>query len=599
MGGVRVISALLRGLWRLAGVLQRLVALLLLVALLVGGAALLYRRFHPLPEAVVLDLRIHGELREQAAPPAPVLFPSDLPVAGQTAIPDIVRALDRAAADPRIRAVWLDVETMEPVPLARIDAVAEAIDRFRSSGKPVVAYGASFSTAQYLLATSADRIVLHPTGVVALAGPAVLRHYFKSALDRLSLRATVVRAGRYKSFAEPVTREGMSDAAREAARAWLEEWWRQIKRRIAARRGIDAQRMQHLLDHPRKLAVLSHGDLAALARRERLVDLLGDRRDARRLLQRLLHRDAPLPWVESAEYLAATDRDAGGDGPTVALIRASGEIVPGKQPVSAIGARTLTDLIERAARDDSIAAVVLRIDSPGGSATAAETIHRALLRLKRRGKPLVVSMGGVAASGGYWIASAADEIWARPATLTGSIGVFALIPDLSPALEQAGIHLDGVQTTALLPIRGDRPLDAGQRALLEAGVAHIYDLFLQRVAEGRHLPRAQVERLAQGRVWSGVDALRLHLVDHLGGLGQAIAAAARRVGAHGDHYRVRTLHPEEEMWQRLAGRLLGRVAAALPTPPREVEWLLRLLWNGPWRAALSPDPRGIYAYAEL
>ncbi len=580
-------------LWRWLDALQRTLANLLLLALIVVAGLVLFSMNPTIPEQAVLDLRIHGTLSEQIAPPSLATFPLSLPEADQSSIPDIVKALKRAAADPRIKALWLDLSDMAAAPLARIATITDAIDQFRASGKPVIAYGDSFSTAQYLIATAADTIVLHPTGLVALTGPAAERHYFKSALDRLSIRAQLVRAGKYKSFAEPMTLDAMSEEARTATRAWIDQWWRQIKTRLTERRGIDSDRLQRLLDHPEEITALAHGDLATFEQREKLVDTVGDLHDAKSLLQQRLQRDEPLPRIALTDYLAAIPDDTEHrHDPAIAIIRASGEIVPGEQPASVIGDRTLNALIQRATDDDEIAAVVLRIDSPGGSATASESIHRALIRLKKAGKPLVVSMGGIAASGGYWIATAADEIWARPATLTGSIGVFAIIPDLSPALDRAGIHLDGVKTTALTPIRSDRPLDPAQQALLQSGVEFIYDTFLQRVAEGRHMPQDQVAKIAQGRVWSGRDALRLHLVDHLGGLDDAVAAAARRIGASKGNYQTRELTADEGPWKLLMMRLSTLAQIQVPTVLAPLLRQMRSLSH-------LHDPRGIYAYAEF
>jgi len=579
-------------LWRFISSLQQIIANMLLLALLAALIASFIMLKPAVPDHAVLKLDIHGALSEQVAQPSLAGLPFSLPDSSQTAIPDLVQALNRASSDPRISGVWLDVSKMARAPLARITTITAAIDRFRSSGKPVAIYGDSFSQSQYLIATAADTITLHPTGLVTLAGPAATRHYFKTALDKLSVNVQLFRTGKYKSFAEPMTRNAMSEEARTATQQWLTQWWQQIKQRLASRRNINPQRLQQMLDHPQQMMRHAKGDFAAFELKEGVVDALGDREEAKAAFNQRLGSSTPLPQIGINDYLLVTENGAANkDGVQIGIIRASGEIVPGEQPASVIGGDSLATLIDGAANNSAIDAVVLRIDSPGGSATASETIHRALLRLKKAGKPLVVSMGGVAASGGYWIATAADEIWAQPATLTGSIGVFAMVPDLSHAMQRIGIQTDGVQTTALTEIRPDRPLDAAQQALLQSGVEFIYRTFLQRVATGRNLPLATVEKIAQGRVWSGRDAKKIGLIDHLGNLPEAVQAAAQRAGSK-DHYHTIELSNKGELWQRITAQLLGSIATLLPQDSLALLHQLHALTT-------LRDPRGIYAYAEL
>ncbi|MDX8413515.1 MAG: signal peptide peptidase SppA [Mariprofundales bacterium] len=587
-----MIRKTLSHLWRVISSLQQIIANTLLLALLVAlitSAAMLKPA---VPDHAILTLNIHGTLSEQVAPPALAGFPLSLPDTSQTAIPDLVLALNRARNDPRISGLWLDASEMARAPLARITTITAAIDRFRSSGKPVAIYGDSFSQSQYLIATAADQITLHPTGVVTLAGLAATHHYFKTTLDKLSVNIQLFRTGKYKSFAEPMTRNSMSNDARDATQQWLTQWWQQIQQRLADRRNIKPKRLQQLLDHPQQMVALSKGDFAAFELQEGLIDALGDRVEAQAAFNQRLGSSTPLPQIDINGYLLATEgATSQKNGVAIGIIRASGEIVPGEQPASVIGGDSLATLMDDAANNSDIDAVVLRIDSPGGSATASETIHRALLRLKKAGKPLVVSMGGVAASGGYWIATAADEIWAQPATLTGSIGVFAMVPDLSQAMQRIGIQTDGVQTTALTAIRPDRPLDAAQQALLQSGVEFIYRTFLQRVATGRNLPLATVEKIAQGRVWSGSDAQKIGLVDHLGNLPQAVQAAAKRAGSKERFHTVELTH-QGGIWQRISAQLLSSVATLLPPEARALLQQLHTLTK-------LHDPRGIYAYAEL
>ncbi|MDQ6964716.1 MAG: signal peptide peptidase SppA [Mariprofundales bacterium] len=579
-------------LWRFISSLQQIVANTLLLLLLAAIITSLSMLKPAVPDHAVLKLTIHGALSEQIAQPSLAGLPFSLPDTSQTATPDLVQALNHARTDPRISGVWLDVSDMERAPLARITTVTDAIDRFRSSGKPVAIYGDSFSPSQYLIATAADRITLHPTGLVALTSPAATRHYFKSTLDKLSISVELFRTGKYKSFAEPMTRNNMSAAARDATQQWLTQWWQQIKQRLASRRHIAPKRLQQLLDDPQQMVQQSQGDFASFALNEGVVDALDDRVGAQRAFNQQLHSSTPLPQIDINDYLLATEAiETPKNGVAIGIIRASGEIVPGEHPASVIGGDSLAKLIDKAANNSAIDAVVLRIDSPGGSATAAETIHKSLLRLKKAGKPLVVSMGGIAASGGYWIASAADEIWAQPATLTGSIGVFAMVPDISRAMQRLGIQIDSVNTSALTNIRPDRPLDAAQKALLQSGVEFIYRSFLQRVATGRGLPLTTVEKIAEGRVWSGIDAQRLGLVDNLGDLPQAVHAAAKRAGSP-ELYHTVELRERGDIWQRLSSQLLSATATLLPPELRTLLHQLHTLTT-------LHDPRGIYAYTML
>jgi protease-4 len=595
--------AFMQGLDRLRLVLTNLVFILMLLVFI--SAFLLARP--ELPEQAVLLIEPDGKLVEQIERPDPAAFPLALPSAHQTRISDIEDALTLAHDDPRILAVRLDLEQMSHASLATLQRLGRAIEAFKSSGKPVIAYGEGYSQSQYYLAAAADKVFLHPMGLVSMQGFAVYRNYFRSMLDKLKVEVTVFRAGEYKSAAEPLMRDSMSDAARKANRAWMDVLWQAYKSDIERMRGIKPARLQQLLDAPAQFLAGHEGDMAALLKSEHVVDALMDRHQVDAWLADQVHwqgskRPPELDFKQYVRLSAARLRQP--DSPNrIAIITASGPVLDGQQPSGTIGGDTVADLLRKAREDARIKAVVMRIDSPGGSALASEVIRKEVERVRAAGKPVVVSMGGVAASGGYWIASAADEIWAAPTTLTGSLGVFGIYSTLHRGMDALGIHTDGLGTTKVAgAMRADRPLDPEVARIFQLGVDHIYRQFLKHVAEGRKMRVADVDKIAQGRVWSGLDARRIGLVDRLGGLKEAIASAAGRAGVS-DDFRTVKLEPKQGFTAMLMEDLFGEAKGS-----GVVGALLQQAGFGDHvRALLAPlrdyvrlnDPAQVYAYSEL
>ncbi len=546
-------------------VIRRLFANALLLAALAAAIALWIASRPAVPEKGVLVVNPKGALVEEIAVPGLSWTPT-LSNPQQTRMHDLLRAIHAARDDARIRMLVLDLGELARNPLARLRAFRRAIVDFKKSGKKVVALGDTYTQSQYYVAAAADRVYLHPMGMVMLTGLSVYRHYMKDMLDRMRVKFHLFRAGTYKSAADPLVRNHMSDAERSTTMKLLSQLWTLYKADVARMRKIRPALIQSLLDHPERFARRTHGDLAQLALRLHLVDALAVRNEVRRKLAQELGTPR-LRTIAFKEYLRALGAEKPASGRRqVGLLLASGPILSGQQPPGAVGSLSFARLVQRAVKDPRIRAVVVRIDSPGGSAIASESILRSLREIKKAGKPLVVSMSAVAASGGYWIATAADEIWAEPATLTGSIGVFGLFPDISAGLEALGIHTDGVQTTRSADaLRPDRPLSPALAKVIQMSVDRMYASFLQRVASGRHISPSKVERMAGGRVWSGADALRLGLVDHLGGLDAAIAAAAHRAGL-GDNYSVRRIRVRRNWRELLLENLVGEaqeVAARL------------------------------------
>ncbi len=547
-------------LFRLLEAVRRAVSAFVVLLVLGALIAAVMSARPSVPERAVLVIHPKGQLVEELAEPEAAL-PFSVPNPEQTRISDLVRAIREGKRDARIRALLLDPCEMDAAPLEKLRVVANAIEDFKRSGKPVFAVGDAYTQSQYYLAATADRIWLHPMGMVLLTGIGLYRHYMKDALDRLHVRVHLFRAGKFKSAAEPLVRNDMSPAARQADARLASQIWRAWKTDVAQRRHLRTDTIQRILDDPAG-ALARHGnDPARLAHDMKLVDALATSAEAKRQIARRLKfdADAGLPTVDAGEYLRALGPPPTPDGNRrVGLIVASGPIVDGEAAPGAIGGDSLAALLDKAKENPHIKAVVLRIDSPGGSAGASETIRRAILRLKQSGKPVVVSMGSVAASGGYWMASAADEIWASPVTLTGSIGVFALMPEIADALEAVGVHTDGLATTKTAAgTRADRPLSPEVAAALQARVDHVYDAFIRHVAEGRHLRAEAVRAVAAGRVWTGRDALARKLVDHLGELPDAIAAAAKRANL-GANYAVQRIRPKRTLRDRLLEAMLGK-----------------------------------------
>ncbi len=542
--------------------LRRALILVLAAALLAGLDALWPR----VPDEAILVLDPQGPLVEEPKLPAPVGLLFGGGMLRQTRVHDLVTALDRAAEDERIRLVLLRLDGMRETHPAKIDEVLGAMDRFRKRGKRIVAYGQVMGQSAFLLATGADEIWLHPLGIITLTGLSYRRPYLKDALDRLGLRAVVFRAGEYKSFAEPLVRNSMSAQARLQAREWLNGLWRGMLERVAKRRGMDADALQKLIDAPAK-PLAEAGGVAQLARKLGLVDrlLTGPEAEARLYDVLGLPDDEALPEIGYRDYLRATggpDANRPGKG-KVAVIVASGAIAAGEQPPGSIGAETLAALLRQAGQDDSVRAVVLRIDSPGGEPGASEDLRRAILRLKAAGKPVVVSMSGVAASGGYWMASAATEIWAHPLTLTGSIGVFGIVGEASGLVERLGVHIDGVATSNIAgQPSAALPLSDEMRNIFQQTVDRTYRRFIEVVTEGRGMKPERVRELAGGRVWLGRRAKELGLVDGLGGLNDAIERAATLAGL-GKSFGVRWMHAPRNLLEQMRAMLTGAARSAI------------------------------------
>ncbi len=560
------------------------------------------------PDDALLVLKPKGEIVEALNIPISI-FPSGFSSVSQTRLRDLIRVIRSAKDDARIHAILLDTGDMGHASLVALQALGDELDAFKKSGKKIYAYADNYSQGQYLLAAHADAIWLDPMGMVLVKGFSSYRNYFRQAFDKMHVTIHLFRAGEYKSAAEPLVRNAMSQAAKRETKALLDQLWSAYKLDIARQRNITPAALQNMLDHPAAAIRQHDGDPAKLALDMHLVDHLGSRAG---FLDKIINKPASGDGITNRvafkTYLRALGSESTGKTNQIGILTASGAISDGFLEGGGVNGDAFSKLIEKTAKNDAIKAVVLRIDSPGGSVQASEKIRNALSRLRKTGKPLIVSMGGMAASGGYWIAAEADEIWAAPTTLTGSIGVFAVFPNLSKSLASLGIASDGVGTTRISGgLRPDRPLPKALADTLQAGVDHVYTRFLDIVAKGRHLTHAQTEKIAEGRVWTGADAKRLGLADKLGGLDAAIAAAAERAGLE-DGYDITYISPKRSFREQLLENLLGDANAWLPriTLPIEnpaahaVRHMLPQLWHD--NAYLSEMLRpsgGVHAYSGL
>jgi protease-4 len=530
-----------RAIWKLLVGIKD--ALVLIAMLLFFG--LLYTALSARPEPVgegVLDLSLKGSIVEQ---PAPLEWAD---VAGgsrvrQYRLRDLVQALDAAKDDRRVKAVALDLDGFLGAGQTAVGDVADAVRRVRASGKPVVAYATGYTDDGYQLASAASEIWVNPLGAVAISGPGGSNLYFKGLLDKLGVTANVYRVGTYKSAVEPYIRNDMSDEARQNYLALDQatlETWRQSVKQARPKADVDL----FLRDMPGAVE-RAGGDMAQAALRAGLVDKIGDRQAFEARLAELGGTDRGESGGFQRIKLGSYIRDRVDENPSgpIGVVTVAGMIVDGKASPGSAGGDTIAQEIGRGIREGGIKALVVRIDSPGGSVLASERIRQALLEAKRKKIPIVVSMGNVAASGGYWAATPADFIFAEPSTITGSIGVFGVLPSFQGTLQKLGIGVDGVKAT---PLAGEPDLLKGPspevNRLIQAGVESMYGRFLAIVAQSRHKTPAEIDRIAQGRVWDGGTARQLGLVDGFGGMEEAVAKAAE-MAKLGDERGVQYLEP--------------------------------------------------------
>ena len=519
--------------WRLVDASRRAVFNLLFLAIVViGVVAWLKSGPPPLAAKTALVLDLQGVVAEQKSGNLRQSALNGLrgDTGQKVQLRDVRDVLEAAAKDSKIERLVLILDDLEGAGTATMHEIAGSIDRFKATGKQVVAWGSSYDQRQYFIASHADEVLLHPLGMVYLEGYGRYRNYYKDALDRLGISVNLKRVGTYKSAAEPYIANEPSPASREADSALYGALWTDYTTGVEKARKLPAGSIARGIDElPQRFAAVG-GDPAKLALTEKLVDGLKTRDELRALLMERGAKDdegKTFRQISFGEYLATLRPKLTGDA--VGVVIAEGEIVDGPAPAGVVGGRSTAALIRKARDDDRIKAIVLRVNSPGGSVFGSELVRRELEVTRAAGKPVVVSMGDLAASGGYWISTSADEVIADAGTVTGSIGVFGLLPTADKALDKLGVHVDGVTTTWLGGARDmRRPLDPRFGDLVQSSIDHIYADFTGKVAQARKTTPEKIDAVAQGRVWTGVQALERGLVDRLGSYGDALDAAATR-----------------------------------------------------------------------
>lgn len=598
----QMLVTLWKGLTRLRQIFANLIFLVILLALL---GLLLADRGSQQPSKAALVFSPQGVIVEQA---------SELLSAGEligqssrreTLLQDLVYAIDRARTDPRIQVLVLDLEQLRGGGICKLQDIGSALRSFRDSGKRIVAHGEVYTQQQYYLAAHANDLYLHPMGSIFLTGYGVYRNYYKSALDKLKIRMHVFIVGTFKSALEPYLRDDMSAPAKAANQAWLNDLWQAYRTDVAELRPLTAEAIDVYIDQFATLLAETNGDSAKLALTQGLVDGLKTRDEVDKELIDRVGQDqdgssySKIGLQDYLDMIGPRPEATGSSRQQIGVIVASGIILDGDQPAGRIGGDSLGDIIRDARHNPDIKALVLRLDTNGGSAFASEVIRRELELTRAAGIPVVVSMGSAAASGGYWIATAATEIWAAPTSITGSIGIFGAFATFEESLAKLGVFNDGVGTNqisdAFYPTRALNPkISAAMQLITERG----YRVFLDKVAQGRNLSLDEVEKIAQGRVWTGSSAHKLGLVDKLGNLDDAVGSAARLAGLtdYGITHLDKPLTAREKLIRRLNRLIKSRMNLAAPLPVNDGLAVFKEMWTDLTPLQQLNDPNGVYAY---
>ena len=533
---------------------------------------------------------------------------------------DVLDVIAKAKKDDRVSILVLELQGLRGAGLSKLQQIAFALEDFKSSGKKIIATADQYSQDQYYLASVADDVWLNPKGFMLLEGYGRYRMYFKSALEKLAINQHIFRVGTFKSAVEPYIRDNMSDAAQEANKLWLTDLWTQYKTDVAQRRDFELNNFDENIDSLLTKLTDANGSFATYAVDNNWVDQLKSREQVRTDLIDLVGKNPKgdsFNQISYKDYVAANSLLGKSEftQPTqpdkVAIIVAKGTILDGNQEPGTIGGDSTAKLLQKARYNSNVKAVVLRVDSPGGSAYASEIIRQEVELLKEAGKPVIASMGTYAASGGYWISAPADKIYASPATITGSIGIFGMVMTFEDSLSKLGIYTDGVGTTDIAGFGVTRALTPGMASLYQASINRGYNDFLQLVADNRDMTLEQVDNVAQGRVWSGKKAKELGLVDELGNLDDAITAAAKL--AELDEFDTLLIEKEQSPSNKVIQELLGQSTQLISFFNNEntiTSLASNTLHNGPFSQIMSfltkeieqmnqfNDPQGRYLFCE-
>ncbi|MBL4911000.1 MAG: signal peptide peptidase SppA [Alteromonadaceae bacterium] len=613
-----IIKRLFSALWQLINGTRKLILnLIFFFFIVLFIAAVSNEKEHiivPNDTALVLDL--YGDIVEQKhqIEPFDAFINEAFDKKGKPSeilLSDIIAVINKAKDDDRIKLLVLNLEGLKHAGLTKLREVGKALNDFKSSKKQIIAIGEQFSQDQYYLASYADKIWMNPQGWLLLEGYASYPLYYKSALAKLNINQHIFRVGTYKSAVEPFIRDNMSTAAKEANSLWLNELWATYKADVAKNRGFALNNFDETTADLISKFEKTGSNIAEYALANHFVDSLKTREQMRQDLIALVGNNKAknsYSHIDFDDYLTQSKTPqlpkSLNNLAKVAVIVAKGEILNGEQQPGMIGGDSTARLLRKARKNSKVKAVVLRVDSPGGSAYASEIIRQEVELLKAAGKPVVASMGTYAASGGYWISAPADKIYATPTTITGSIGIFGMMMTFEDTLAKLGIYSDGVGTTELAGFSPVRPMSAGMAKLFQLNINRGYHDFISLVAQNRHMTLTEVDAIAQGRVWTGKKAKELGLVDELGNLDDAIAAAASL--AKLDDYEPLLIEQEVSAKDKLLQNIFGKVTAILPlstlhavTPNSSAtEKLMAILSTQLNKMSSFNDPQGMYSRCE-
>ncbi|PQJ61075.1 signal peptide peptidase SppA [Vibrio chagasii] len=604
----KFIGMIFKGIWKLITFLR--VALVNLIFLL-SIAVIYFVYFHSdtapptVPQQSALVLNLSGPIVEQSRYINPMdsvtgsLLGKDLPK--ENILFDIVETIRYAKDDENVTGIVLALKELPETNLTKLRYIAKALNEFKASGKPIYAVGDFYNQSQYYLASYATKVYMSPDGGVLLKGYSAYSLYYKTLLEKLDVNTHVFRVGTYKSAIEPFIRDDMSDAAKESASRWLGQLWSAYVDDVSHNRQIDAKTLNPSMDTFLKELESVDGDIAKLAEKLGLVDELATRQQVRLELADVFGSDGQDSYnaLGYYEYRATMLPEMNSESHDVAVIVASGAIMDGKQPRGTVGGDTTAALLRQARNDDKVKAVVLRVDSPGGSAFASEVIRNEIEAIKQAGKPVVVSMSSLAASGGYWISMGADKILAQPTTLTGSIGIFSVITTFEKGLNDIGVYTDGVGTSPFSGLGVTTGLTQGAKDAFQMGIEHGYRRFIGLVGENRGMDVDAVDKIAQGRVWTGQDAMQNGLVDEIGDFDDAIAAAASlaELESYNIYWVEEPLSATEQFIQEFMNQVQMSIGLDIQSMiPSSLQPVTQQLAQDSQRLSNFNDPQGRYAF---
>lgn len=606
----KFIGLIFKGFWKAITFIRVALANLLFLAFI----AVLFFTFKQagdvtaLPEVKqesALVLNISGPIVEERSYINPMdsvtgsLLGNDMP--RENVLFDIVDTIRHAQEDDQITGIVLALNEMPETNLTKLRYIAKALTEFRASGKPVYAAGSMYNQSQYYLASYADKIYLAPDGGVMLKGYSAYNLYYKELLEKLDVNTHVFRVGTYKSAIEPFTRDDMSQEAKESASRWLSQMWGAYVDDVATNRKIAPEVLNPSMTEFLSQMKAVDGDIAALALKIGLVDELATRQEIRAQMADVFGVKGKDSYnaISFYDYQNTLFDDMSSADDEIAVVVVSGAIMDGRQQRNNVGGDTTAALLRQARNDDSVKAVVLRVDSPGGSAFASEVIRNEVVALREVGKPVVVSMSSLAASGGYWVAMSADKIIAQPTTLTGSIGVFSVITTFEKGLENIGVATDGIGTSPFSGVGITTGLSAGASEAIQLGVESAYNRFTKLVADGRNIDFAQMDSIAEGRVWTGQDAMNIGLVDQMGDFDDALEVAAQlaELEDYKVHWVQEPLSPVQQFFNEMFNQIsLGVVEHFNVSLPSAITPVTNQLMQDASLLNSFNDPKGHYAF---